>query len=60
VYLRAYDAENLSNKLSEWEAGIWNKVVNLKLRGNLYNSPTIANGKVYVASQSHLTVFGLS
>ena len=60
VYLRAYNAENLSaERLGQWEAGIWNKIVNLKLRGNLYNSPTIANGKVYVASQSLLTVFGL-
>lgn len=60
VYLRAYNAENLSaDRLGQWEAGKWNKRVNLKLRGNLYNSPTIANGKVYVASQSLLTVFGL-
>ena len=54
IYLRAYDALNLKNKLGEWDAGIWNK-----WRGNLFNSPTIINGKVYIASQNLLTVFGI-
>jgi hypothetical protein len=59
IFLRAYDATNLSHKLGEWEAGVWNKIVEFKPRGNLFNSPTIANGKVYVASQNLITAFGL-
>ncbi len=60
IFLRAYDAINLSKKLGEWEAGVWNKIVLGVPRGNLFNSPTIANGKVYVASQNLITVSGLA
>ena len=55
--LYAYDATNVSKVL-------YNSAQNKQLRdqggcANKFNVPTIANGKVYVATQNELDVFGI-
>jgi uncharacterized protein (TIGR03437 family) len=47
--LRAYDAADLSNQLSQASVGSYVK----------FSTPTIANGKVYVGTLNSLDVFGL-
>ncbi|MGA8764486.1 MAG: hypothetical protein WB562_16580, partial [Candidatus Sulfotelmatobacter sp.] len=55
--LRAYDATNLANELYDTD-----QAANLRdTLGNVakYGTPTVANGKVYAATQSQLLVYGL-
>ena len=52
--LLAFDATDLTNKLVDLEAGPWNNA-----GGGPFIEPMIVNGKVYVASDGQLTVFGL-
>jgi cytosine/adenosine deaminase-related metal-dependent hydrolase len=52
--LVAFDATDLTNKLVDIEAGAWNNA-----GGGPFIEPTVVNGKVYVASDGVLTVFGL-
>ena len=51
--LQAYDATDLTNLLYDADAGPWNNP-----DGGAFIEPTVANGKVYVASDGRLTVFG--
>jgi hypothetical protein len=51
----AYDATNLQNQLVSIPAGTWTHAVN----SNANIVPTVANGKVYVASNKQLQIFGL-
>lgn len=55
VTLMAYDATNLQNQLVSIQAGTWTHAVN----SNANIVPTVANGKVYVASNKQVQVFGL-
>jgi outer membrane protein assembly factor BamB len=55
VTLYAYDAMNLSRQLFFAKAGTWRHAYN----SNANLVPTIANGKVYVASEKRLEIFGL-
>jgi hypothetical protein len=50
----AYDATNLQNQLVSIPAGTWTHAVNST--ANIV--PTVANGKVYVASNKQLQIFG--
>jgi len=52
--LRAYDATNLTVKLFEGNAGPWNNS-----GGGAFIEQTVIQGKVYVASDHQLSVFGL-
>jgi hypothetical protein len=52
--LLAFDATDLTNKLVDIEAGPWNNA-----GGGPFIEPTTVNGKVYVASDGVLSVFGL-
>jgi hypothetical protein len=51
----AYDASNLQNQLISIQGGTWVHAV----ASNPNVVPTIANGKVYVASNKQLEIFGL-
>jgi hypothetical protein len=51
----AYDASNLATQLFSAPAGTWTHAVN----SNANVVPTVANGKVYVASNRRLQIFGL-
>ena len=53
-HLRAYDATDLTHKLFDQPAGVWSNP-----SGTPMIEPTVINGKVYVASDRVLTVFGL-
>jgi hypothetical protein len=55
VTLRAYSASNLQQQLVSITAGTWTHAVN----SNANIVPTVAKGKVYVASNQQLQVFGL-
>lgn len=55
ITLRAYNAANLSQQLFSAQAGTWRHAVN----SNANLVPTVANGKVYVASNKQLQIFGL-
>jgi outer membrane protein assembly factor BamB len=55
VTLMAYDASNLQNQLISIQAGTWTHAVN----SNANVVPTVANGRVYVASNKQLQIFGL-
>ena len=55
VTLMAYDATNLQNPLISIQAGTWTHAVN----SNANIVPTVANGRVYVASNKQLQIFGL-
>jgi hypothetical protein len=52
--LVAFDATDLTNKLVDIEAGPWNNT-----GGGPFIEPTVVNGKVYVASDATLSVFGV-
>ncbi|MBV9707689.1 MAG: pyrrolo-quinoline quinone [Chloroflexi bacterium] len=52
--LRAYDATNLTVKLFDGNAGPWTNP-----GGGAFIEPTVIQGKVYVASDKQLSVFGL-
>jgi hypothetical protein len=52
--LQAFDATNLTNKLIDTACGPWNNP-----NGGAFIEPTAIRGKVYVASDGQLTVFGL-
>ena len=53
--LNAYDANNLATRLvADIPAGVWNKL------NYAFLIPTVVNGKVYIASDGELDVFGLS
>lgn len=52
--LRAYDAMDLSHQL--WDSTSSNDSVG---RGVVFTVPVVINGKVYVGSDSHVTVYGL-
>jgi hypothetical protein len=53
--LLAFDASNLGNQLVSIQAGTWAHAVNST--ANLV--PTVANGRVYIASNLQLNIFGL-
>jgi hypothetical protein len=55
VTLYAYDAMNLSRQLFFAKAGAWRHAYN----SNANLVPTVANGRVYVASERRLEIFGL-
>jgi hypothetical protein len=55
VTLYAYDAMNLSHQLYATQAGTWRHADN----SNANIVPTVANGRVYVASERQLQIFGL-
>ncbi len=55
VTLYAYDAMNLTRQLYFAKAGTWRHAYN----SNANLVPTVANGKVYVASEKRLEIFGL-
>lgn len=55
VTLYAYDASNLQNQLLSIPAGTWLNAANT----NANIVPTVANGKVYVASNEQVQIFGL-
>lgn len=55
VTLVAYAASNLAQPLFSAPAGTWTHAVN----SNANIVPTVANGKVYVASNKQLQIFGL-
>jgi hypothetical protein len=48
-YLRAYDAANLSHELYSDQTGSYNK----------FTAPVVTNGKVFVATQNSLKIYGL-
>jgi hypothetical protein len=52
--LQAYDATDLTAQLYDDNAGPWNNP-----DGGAFIEPTVANGKVYVASDGELGIFGL-
>ncbi len=54
MYLRAFDAANLSRQLFSAPAGNWTN-----FNSNANAVPTVANGRVYVGSYKQLTIFGL-
>jgi hypothetical protein len=53
LVLRAHDAADLTNKLTERNSGTW------WIPGTPFLVPTVVNGKVYVATTGMLVVFGL-
>lgn len=55
VTLMAYSASNLQQQLFTMTAGTWTHAVN----SNANIVPTVSNGKVYVASNQQLRIFGL-
>jgi hypothetical protein len=55
VTLQAFDASNLQHQLISIPAGTWTHADN----SNADLVPTVANGKVYVASNEQLQIFGL-
>jgi hypothetical protein len=55
VTLQAFDASNLEHQLVSIQAGTWTHAVN----SNADIVPTVANGKVYVASNKQVQIFGL-
>jgi outer membrane protein assembly factor BamB len=55
VTLRAFDASNLKKQLFSAQAGTFTHAVN----SNANVVPTVANGKVYIASNKQLNIFGL-
>jgi hypothetical protein len=55
VTLMAYSATNLTQPIFTAQAGTWVHAVN----SNANIVPTVANGKVYVASNMQLQIFGL-
>lgn len=55
VTLRAFAASDLTKELVSIQAGTWTHAVN----SNANIVPTVANGKVYVASNEQLQIFGL-
>jgi hypothetical protein len=55
VVLEAYDLTNLTSPLFTAQAGTWRHAVN----SNANIVPTVASGKVYVASNEQLQIFGL-
>jgi hypothetical protein len=55
VVLQAYDLTNLTQPLFSAQAGTWRHAVN----SNANIVPTVAGGKVYVASNEQLQIFGL-
>jgi hypothetical protein len=55
VTLQAFDASNLQHQLVSIQAGTWTHAVN----SNADIVPTVANGKVYVASNKQVQIFGL-
>jgi hypothetical protein len=55
ITLMAYDASNLTKQLFSAQAGTWTHAVN----SNANVVPTVANGKVYIASNKQLQIFGL-
>ena len=55
ITLRAFAASNLTQQLISLPAGTWRHADN----SNANLVPTVANGKVYVASNKQLQIFGL-
>jgi hypothetical protein len=55
ITLWAFDASNLQKQLVSIQAGTWTHAVN----SNADIVPTVANGKVYVASNKQVQIFGL-
>lgn len=55
ITLYAYDASNLQNQLISLPAGMWLNAANT----NANIVPTVANGKVFIASNEQLQIFGL-
>jgi hypothetical protein len=55
VTLQAFDASNLQSQLLSLPAGAWTHAVN----SNADIVPTVAEGKVYVASNDQVQIFGL-
>jgi hypothetical protein len=55
VTLQAFAGSNLSQQLISIQAGTWTHAVN----SNANLVPTVANGRVYVASNQQLQIFGL-
>ena len=55
VTLQAFDAMNLQHQLLSIPAGTWTHAVN----SNANLVPTVANGKVFVASNQQVQIFGL-
>ncbi len=56
VTLKAYAASNLTHALIAMPAGTWVHAVN----SNANIVPTVSNGRVYVASNQQLQIFGLT
>jgi hypothetical protein len=54
LHLKAFDATNLTNQLFDAPCGPWKNG-----NGGAFIEPTTIQGKVYVASDGQLTVFGL-
>ena len=54
LWVLAFDATDLTNKLVDIKAGPWNNAA-----GGAFIEPTVVNGKVYVTSDGQLSVFGL-
>jgi hypothetical protein len=54
LHLRAYDVNNLGNKLLDLDCGAW-----ANADGGAFIEPTVVNGKVYVGSDDRVTVFGI-
>lgn len=54
LHLHAYDAANVATQLLDVTCGPWNNP-----DGGPFIEPTVIQGKVYVASDGQLTVFGL-
>lgn len=54
VRLRAFAADNLTNRLADLPAGPW-----LNASGGFFPAPTVINGRVYVGSANAVTGFGL-
>jgi hypothetical protein len=55
VTLQAFAASDLTQQLISIQAGTWTHAVN----SNANLVPTVANGKVYIASNEQLQIFGL-
>jgi len=55
IVLHAFSGADLSQELFSSQAGTWTHAVN----SNANLVPTVANGKVYVASNKQLQIFGL-